>query len=361
MKLYDRFSCKRPITALFFLLVGLATPSFGQVAAPAPAPAAVNGPRAKFSETSHNFGKVGTSDVLRYDFIVTNVGNALLEITKVQPGCGCTTAGDWDHKIEPGKTGKIPIQFNPGNFSGLVTKGVTVTCNDTTQSEHHLQIQATVWKAIDVQPAFVHFMPAEGEETNETKVVRITSNLEEPLTLQAAEAVNAAFKTELKTIQAGKQFELHVTYVGATSNGAVNAPISLKTSSTNMPVVSVTAYVMPQPVVTALPSQIQLPTTSVAHKAHVTIRVNGRSTAKVTGATVNADGVLVQTAESQPGKVFTLTLDFPAGFQLPAGKALELTVNTTHPKRPVLHVPIFQLPSPAGVTVPAIQGANSLK
>ena len=360
MKLNDRCFSKGLLMAAVTLLISIANSSYGQVAAPAEAP---KGPRARFSETSHNFGKVGTGEVLRHDFVVTNIGTELLEITKVQPGCGCTTAGDWDHKVEPGKTGKIPIQFNPGNFSGLVTKGVTVTCNDAVQSEHHLQIQATIWRAIDVQPAFVHFMPAEGEETNETKVVKITSNLDEPLTLQKPESTNPAFKTEIKETQPGKQFELHVTYLGSTTNAAANAQINVKTSSTNMPVVGVTAYVMPQPVVAAVPAQIQVPAATTGHKAYVTIRVNGQATAKVTGASVNAEGVTVQTAESQPGKIYTLTVDFPAGFQVPAGKTLLMTVNTSHPKRPVVTVPIFQLPAPApaGVVAPTLPGASTPK
>jgi hypothetical protein len=346
------------LTAASLLLISTITPCPGQAAAPAAA--VPSGPRAQFSEINHNFGKISAGEVRRHDFIVTNVGTAILEISKVEPGCGCTTAADWDRKIEPGKTGKIPIQFNSGNFSGLVTKGITVTCNDTAQSVHQLQIQATVWRPIDVQPAFVHFMPAEGEETNETKVVRIVSNLDEPLTLQTPDLTNGAFKTEIKTTQPGKQFELHITHIGSASNAAANAPINIKTSSTNMPVVSVTAYVMPQPVVAALPSQIQMPATTAAHKAYVTIRVNGRATAKVTGASVNAEGVTVQTTEAQPGKVFTITVDFPAGFQLPAGKPLELTVNTSHPKRPTVHVPIFQVPG-APVVTPALPGASSPK
>src|SRR2546426_46369 len=116
--------------------------------APAPTPLATlpsGGPRIRFSETNFNFGKVKTSDNLRHDFIVTNAGNAVLEITAVRPGCGCTMAGTWDHQVQPGKTGKIPIQFNPANLNGPVTKAITVTCNDPTQTNHTLQFTATVW------------------------------------------------------------------------------------------------------------------------------------------------------------------------------------------------------------------------
>jgi hypothetical protein len=45
----------------------------------------------------------------RYDYIFTNVGNAVLEINGVRPACSCTAAGDWFKTVEPGKTGTIPL------------------------------------------------------------------------------------------------------------------------------------------------------------------------------------------------------------------------------------------------------------
>jgi hypothetical protein len=58
----------------------------------------------------------------------------------------------------------------------------------------------------------------EGEETNETKVVRIINHLDGPLTLSPPQCANPAFKLELKTVQPGKEFALHVSYAGPVSN-----------------------------------------------------------------------------------------------------------------------------------------------
>src|SRR5216117_1850335 len=75
-------------------------------------------PHIQFSETSFNFDKVQPTDKPQHDFVFTNTGAGVLEITDVRPHCGCTTAGTWDRQIQPGKTGKIPLAFNPSNFSG---------------------------------------------------------------------------------------------------------------------------------------------------------------------------------------------------------------------------------------------------
>ena len=92
------------------------------LAGPAPAVMATDSPRIEFASTVHDFGKIKLGDVVKHSFVFTNTGKALLEISDVRPGCGCTTAGTWDKKVEPGKTGIIPLQFNSLGFSGTVTK-----------------------------------------------------------------------------------------------------------------------------------------------------------------------------------------------------------------------------------------------
>ena len=203
-------------------------------------------------------------------------------------------------------------------------------------------------------------MPTEGEETNETKVVHITSNLDKPITLEKPDAGNSPFKLELKTVQEGKQFDLNISYAYAATNGAVpNTPITIKTSSTNMPTLSVTAYAMPQPSIVAYPQQIQLPpgTLSAGYKSSATLRINSRTPAKLLSATVNAKDVKVETTEPQPGKIFTINLEFPDKFQITPGKPVELTLKTSHPKRPEITIPISQLPSPIAPTVPTAKAS----
>ena len=75
-----------------------------------------------FATNEYHFGRVMAGTLVKYVFIVSNTGDQTLEISNVAPGCHCTTAGDWTHQIEPGKTGKIPIQFDSGSFRGDVPK-----------------------------------------------------------------------------------------------------------------------------------------------------------------------------------------------------------------------------------------------
>lgn len=348
---------KFTVLTLSFAQLGGLSALFGQ-AAPTPVPLAPTpgAPRIQFFETSFNFQKVQTTDKPVHDFIFTNTGTALLEITDVRPGCGCTTAGTWDRKVEPGQTGKIPLQFNPANFSGPVSKGATVTCNDPAQGSIYLQFQATVWRPIEVQPQYVYFLPVEEELTNETKVVKIISNVEEPLTLEAPVSSTAVFKPELKTVRPGKEFELSITYSGPISNASPQGSITIKTSSTNLPNLTLTASVMPQPALVAIPQQIQLPASPFPPDYHYaeTIRNNGHTPLKLSEPTVNAEGVTVEVQETEPGKTFRINLVFSANFRARPGQPMELAVKTSHPKYPVLKVPITQAAAVPAVPPPVL-------
>lgn len=349
------------IVMLFFaaFTLGSAVPGSAQIpASPAPPgttapPAKVPGPKIQFATPVYDFGQVKAGDVVKHEFTFTNTGDQLLVVSDVRPGCGCTTAGTWDREVAPGKSGKIPIQFNSANFGGAVMKPVTVTCNDPTQSMVTLQIKGTVSKPIDINPLYAMFNILSDAQTNETKVVRIVNNLEEPLTLSEPECTNRAFKAELKTVRPGKEFEVHVTTVPPLGPNTVQSSITLKTSAAHLPVININAFAMVQPAVMVMPSQITLSPgpLAVASRSSVTIRNNGSAALELSEPTVNMPGVDVQVKEVQPGRMFSLLMNFPAGFQSQPGQRVEVSVKSNHPKFPVIKVPVFQLPRPATTPV----------
>src|SRR5437016_9584338 len=140
-----------------FSILAMGSAVFGAETAAAPAtnaPSSTNGigPKIQFEQSVYDFGKVSAGEAVKHTYIFTNVGDTLLELSNVQPSCGCTTAGEWSRKVEPGKTGAIPVQFNSGAYNGGVTKTVTVTSNDKGQPTVTLQLKGTIWKPIDVSP-----------------------------------------------------------------------------------------------------------------------------------------------------------------------------------------------------------------
>src|SRR5207247_3377463 len=108
--------------------------------------------------------------------------------------------------------------------------------------------------------------------------VKIVNNMEEPVTLSAPESNNKSFVASLKTNTPGKEYEVTIKPVPPLAAGSVQGQITLKTSSTNVPVVTVTAWANVQPALAVMPPQITLPGVPLNSKTTPTITIQNNST-----------------------------------------------------------------------------------
>jgi hypothetical protein len=315
-----------------------------QTPATPPPPASAVAPKIQFASNVFEFGKVPVGTVVRATFILTNTGNAPLEIKDVRPGCGCTTAGTWERRIEPGNTTTIGLQLNTANFGGALVKNATVTCNDPTQPTVTLLIRGEVWKPIDVQPNVVVFNPATGSGSNAARIVRVVNNTETMITLEAPTSSNPAFNPTLRTIKPGKEFELEIAVTPPLAAGTVQGLITAKTSSTNLPLISVTAMVVVPPALVTLPNRVMLPAGPLGNPTKITVvvRNNAGVSIALSEPSLTVSNATVQLSEVEAGRLFNLVLDFPTGFEMKSGERGNLSVKTSHPQTPVITVPILQ-------------------
>lgn len=325
-------------------------------APPASAAAGTNvvGPKIQFATPEYDFGRVKAGELVKHTYTFTNTGDRLLIINAVQPGCGCTTIGDWTKQVEPGKTGVVPIQFNTANYNGMVVKQPSLTCNVTNQPTVVMRLKGIVYKPYDITPPIaVLNVPADAEKAS--LVVTITNNTAEPLLLAEPQSNNRMFAAELKTNVLGKGYQLTVSTVPPLGTGSVQGQINLRTGWTNPPNMSVTAVANITPAVMVIPSYITLAAGPLASAVTNSVSIRNQSTNEVrlSEATVNAPGVEAEIKEMQPGKAFTAMVAFPQGFQVPPGRQVELTFKTSNPKFPLVKVPIMQMPRPTPPPVPA--------
>lgn len=84
----------------------------------------------KVSETTHDFGEVleENGDVT-CEFIITNIGDAPLELTRVTASCGCTTPAWTKTPIEPGKTGFVKATYRVRGSATSFSKTISIYSN----------------------------------------------------------------------------------------------------------------------------------------------------------------------------------------------------------------------------------------
>lgn len=351
-----------PPVSLLVLSLGFSPTFFGQPAAMTPPAAVTNisGPQITFASTVFEFGKVTVGNPVKHEFVFTNTGDELLIISSVKPGCGCTTAGDWTKEVEPGKTGIIPLQFNSNPHSvGGVTKNITVASNDKDHPVITLQLTGTVWTPLQVSPPNAYFNIAADSSGSAESIVRILNNTDQSVTLTGLQNNNTnQFSAELKEVQSGKEFNLIIKTIPPLSPGQKQAFISIQTSSTVLPSISVFAIALVTPTLSVTPAQITLPAGPLDNAVtnFITIQNNSTNPVSLFEPSVSDQQIDVQLKEVQPGRQFTVTLIAPRGFEIASGGKTELTVQSSNPKMKSITVPIAQTARPA----PAMVQTNSI-
>lgn len=302
------------------------------------------GPRIQFATRLYDFDKIIGGEVLKYMFVFTNVGNQVLEIKDIQSTCGCTTSETWARRVEPGKTGSIPIELFTVNYSGRIEKSLTVLCNDTNQPEVTLRIQGAVWWPVEVVPQSAVLTGLLDSPTNRVASVRILNHEEEPLTLSEAQSNLRAIAAELRTIKPGQEYELLVKLVPPLVSGNVFGQITIQTSSKRTPLLRIPAWSIAQEAVKAIPAEIILPVPPIttAFTTNIAIRSIWTNALTLAKPVINVNGAQLAIQELKAGRYYQVKLTFPPGCRIAPGEKSELTVVSNHPQYPVIRVPILQ-------------------
>lgn len=105
-------------------------------------------PKVAVSETFYDFESIGSSEVVQHEFVISNIGEAPLTISRAYTTCGCTTANFTSTEIPPGKSIIMTFTFDAGfhDVRGqTVQRGVIIENNDP----HNSQLE--IWAQVSVQ------------------------------------------------------------------------------------------------------------------------------------------------------------------------------------------------------------------
>ena len=83
----------------------------------------------QFEKLSHDFENITQGEIVEYEFIFTNTGDADLLIASAVASCGCTIPDYPKEPINAGKQGKIKIKFNSEMRIDKFLKEIYITAN----------------------------------------------------------------------------------------------------------------------------------------------------------------------------------------------------------------------------------------
>ncbi len=304
-------------------------------------------PQIEFDTPIYDFGKIRSGIEVMHDFWFTNTGTGPLEILAVRPSCGCTQAGAYDHIVQPGQSGKIPLKMNPGNVSAPVQKTITIVTNATGAGANStLTLKGEVWQIVQVTPPYLNFgkiltTEAETAAPSQTAVIKVNNGA--MATIGEIKSTNPSFKAEVQEVQPGTEYKLVVTVVPPLKNPNNFTSISVATGLAEMPTVNVSASAQVEPEVMVTPNQVAYTGTSkVPQKRPVSVRNNGKTPMTLTNAACSNSAVTVTVQEVQPGIMWQLMIDLPADYAKVGTEPDQITFNTDKAGFETVKIPIIE-------------------
>jgi len=146
------------------------------------------------------------------DFEFTNRSNKKVKVVKYDAACSCMAVGVKGGKLDyaPGESGLLRADFEMGNFSGTVDKTVALWLDDDPPEKPSvtLTVRVHIPVLVSLEPKTVKWEIG-GDASPQT--IRITMNHGQPIRVKGITSSSKAFRSELKTIDEGKLYELVVT------------------------------------------------------------------------------------------------------------------------------------------------------
>jgi hypothetical protein len=214
-------------------------------------------PHITYDATHFDFGKIAADAKVSHRFKVTNTGKAPLNITRLNPSCGCTSTvlGKWT--LAPEESTEVEVTFNPAGFRGVSRKSIQVVSDDPVSPTTTLTFEADVVLEIMPSTDSVFFQDLVRSVPRKASV-KLSSGTDKPVVLTDAKAPGAPYLTTALR-KDGKDAWVDITLDGhkVPAGRQVGADaIIVRTANARVPTVTITVQWEMRASVTANPLRV---------------------------------------------------------------------------------------------------------
>lgn len=190
---------------------------------------------------TYNWGQVSQKDSpLKANVKIFNRGTDTLHITKVKPGCGCTTAPLDKYFIEPGGFATLNITLRVSNYSGNVSKNIRISSNDPNHSSKTMYIKANIFTPVTITPKYLRMYNIKvNEETSSS--VNLKNNTEKDITIKKIVVKLDGLKLDIEEnaiIPAGGNLKVNAKYMPV-KDGPFHGSMKFTTDCEDLSVINI--------------------------------------------------------------------------------------------------------------------------
>ncbi len=200
--------------------------------------------------TTFDFGDIIQGKKVERKVSLMNVGKDTLRIDRVQAGCGCTATLLEAKTVPPGKTTSVNITFDSHNFSGPVSKEVTVYSNDSSNADAKIKFTANITQLLAPNPTYFYFVNGKVDSAM-TSTIKLKNVSKETIKILSAtcELPKTEITVKQKQLKPEEETELTATFT-PTKEGYVSRDVVIKTSNTQQPEMNIKLFCNVRPVET---------------------------------------------------------------------------------------------------------------
>ncbi|HVG08048.1 MAG TPA: DUF1573 domain-containing protein [Thermoanaerobaculia bacterium] len=296
-------------------------------------------PKAVAVEPIKDVGFVAKGDMATHEFVISNDGNAPLELREVRAACGCTVA-DFDKVIAPGKTGKVRVTVDTKSFNGPTAKGVTVYTNDPDAPTIELTVRADVGQFIKMKPGYARFITVQGEEKEGKIVQTLWTPDKTPLEIVKVESPYPFLKVRyweakpeerLAENADQQQWKVEIHLSNDAPIGALSEPVKIHTNHPKQKLVQVPISGFVRPMVAVTPPIVDMGQVSGTNPVRFSLNVRNFATEpiKLTSIAGDVQGINAKIEPVQEGREYTVQVTFqPEARKGPVNGKLTLTTDS---------------------------------
>jgi hypothetical protein len=306
-------------------------------------------PKATIAEPLKDVGTVSKGDKIVHDFVIKNEGDADLQITSVQPACGCTVA-DFDKVIKPGQTGKVHAVVDSTTFSGPISKGVSVFTNDPEHPQIELTIHAKVEPFISIKPGYARYITVQGEplEGNIAQTLWAPdgtpwdiTGVDSPFPFLTVTFREAKPEERLPDAK-GKQWKVEMKLSNQAKVGPLSDYVTVHTNHPKQKIVQIPVSGFVRPVVAATPPNADFGKIELKEPLRKALNIRNFATEPIKVTSVDPTlpkGIETKLETLEEGREYQVRIVLNP--ELAKGPFLgKLVIHTDSPKVPVLEVEV---------------------
>lgn len=214
-------------------------------------------PVISFPKPHHDFGKIPPDRKVTHRFKVVNTGKAYLNITHLNPSCGCTATVLEKWSLAPGEETFIEAAFNPAGMRGVVRKSIQVISNDPVTRASTVTFEAEVVSEIMPSTTALFFTDVPRSAPRKAEL-RLVSGNGQPVTITQIKAPGAPYLTATWKNE-GNDAMVQVLFEPAkvpARQRSGNDAITIGTTNSRMPTIVVNASWEIRPVIVAEPPRV---------------------------------------------------------------------------------------------------------